>query len=130
MSWNTGFMREFETLKEWPFSWALAWQDPLWRSKPKAYATHLGHEGAGSMIAVLKILGTNFGAKSHLLSWRLVGGRRCLRVLGRSPAKRSAEVMIVGNQTSEDARQLARELEERSAFSHVDAPDANTLQTC
>mmetsp|Transcript_11253 Transcript_11253/g.24833 ORF Transcript_11253/g.24833 Transcript_11253/m.24833 type:complete len:83 (-) Transcript_11253:112-360(-) len=82
------------------------------------------------MIAVLKILGTNFGAKSHLLSWRLVGGRRCLRVLGRSPAKRSAEVMIVGNQTSEDARQLARELEEKSAFSHVDAPDANTLQTC
>lgn len=50
----SAFKGPFEEDIDEPFSWALPWQDPLWRSKPKAYATHLGHEGAGSMIAVLK----------------------------------------------------------------------------
>eukprot|EP00913_Durusdinium_trenchii_P004849 g4504.t1 len=45
-------VKDVKTLK---FSWVLPWQAPLWRSKPKAYATHLlGHEGSGSLTARLK----------------------------------------------------------------------------
>jgi len=42
-------------VKQLTFSWVLPFQGFLWRTKPTAYASHLlGHEGRGSLAAVLK----------------------------------------------------------------------------
>lgn len=60
-------VKDVKTLK---FSWVLPWQAPLWRSKPKAYASHLlGHEGAGSLTAVLKERGLITSCSSSGGGW-------------------------------------------------------------
>ena len=60
-------VKDVKTLK---FSWVLPWQAPLWRKKPKAYATHLlGHEGAGSLTAVLKEKGLITSCASYGGGW-------------------------------------------------------------
>ncbi|CAE7210328.1 IDE [Symbiodinium natans] len=44
-----------QDVKDLTFVWVIPFQDPLWRSKPSLYISHLlGHEGEGSVIAKLK----------------------------------------------------------------------------
>jgi len=54
--WNQLLLQNpVKDLKELSFSWCIPYQAPLWRKKPTSYIGHLiGHEGAGSIISVLK----------------------------------------------------------------------------
>jgi insulysin len=57
-------------VKELIFSWVLPWQGHAWRSKPCNYASHLvGHEGPGSITAVLKSRGLIAGCSSGRGGW-------------------------------------------------------------
>jgi len=57
--WNRLLLQApVKDVKQLTFSWVLPWQGELWRSKPTAYVSHLlGHEGKGSLTAVLKSRG-------------------------------------------------------------------------
>eukprot|EP00931_Biecheleriopsis_adriatica_P121218 TRINITY_DN96305_c0_g1_i1.p1 TRINITY_DN96305_c0_g1~~TRINITY_DN96305_c0_g1_i1.p1 ORF type:complete len:1087 (+),score=247.13 TRINITY_DN96305_c0_g1_i1:70-3261(+) len=54
--WNRVLLQNpVKDIKTLTFSWVIPYQTPLWRKKPTRYINHLlGHEGAGSVIAVLK----------------------------------------------------------------------------
>lgn len=52
------------------FSWVIPYQAPLWRSKPFDYISHLlGHEGKGSLTALLKARGLITGCYSSGSGW-------------------------------------------------------------
>lgn len=54
--WNRLLLQNpVKDIKQLSFSWVIPYQSPLWRTKPREYIDYLlGHEGAGSLIAVLK----------------------------------------------------------------------------
>lgn len=54
--WNRLLVQNpVKDIKQLSFSWVIPYQTPLWRTKPRNYIDYLlGHEGAGSLIAVLK----------------------------------------------------------------------------
>lgn len=69
--WNRYLIQSpAKDVKELTFSWVLPWQGRMWRSKPFKYVSHLlGHEGKGSITAVLKEKGLISGCSSGGGGW-------------------------------------------------------------
>lgn len=69
--WNRLLLQcPVKDIKELKFSWVIPYQAPLWKSKPAAYASHLlGHEGKGSLTAVLKDRGIISGCSTSRGAW-------------------------------------------------------------
>lgn len=69
--WNRLLLQTpVKDVKELSFSWVIPFQGPFWKSKPTAYISHLlGHEGEGSIIAVLKRKGLISGCSSGDGAW-------------------------------------------------------------
>eukprot|EP00442_Polarella_glacialis_P001835 CAMPEP_0115050428 /NCGR_PEP_ID=MMETSP0227-20121206/1776_1 /TAXON_ID=89957 /ORGANISM="Polarella glacialis, Strain CCMP 1383" /LENGTH=986 /DNA_ID=CAMNT_0002434277 /DNA_START=64 /DNA_END=3025 /DNA_ORIENTATION=+ len=69
--WNRLLLQNpVQDVKQLVFSWVIPFQDPLWRTKPTNYISHLlGYEGAGSVIAVLKQEGLISGCSSGNGNW-------------------------------------------------------------
>lgn len=57
-------------IKSLNFAWVLPYQGPFWKSKPAKYASHLlGHEGTGSLTAILKQRGLISGCNTSNGAW-------------------------------------------------------------
>lgn len=70
-AWNQLLLQNpVQDVKELVFSWVIPFQDPLWKTKPTQYISHLlGYEGTGSVIAVLKQKGLISGCSSGNGNW-------------------------------------------------------------
>jgi insulysin len=69
--WNQLLLQNpVQDVKELTFSWVIPFQDPLWKTKPTQYISHLlGYEGTGSVIAVLKQKGLISACSSGNGNW-------------------------------------------------------------
>jgi len=69
--WNRLLLQcPVKDVKQLTFAWILPYQAPMWRSKPTAYVSHLlGHEGKGSLTAILKERGIISGCYCGNGAW-------------------------------------------------------------
>jgi len=95
--WNRLLLQApVKDVKQLTFSWVLPWQGELWRSKPTAYVSHLlGHEGKGSLTAVLKSRGLISACMASGGSW-LEGAFSLLHVSFDLTDKGLFEVQQIG----------------------------------
>jgi len=95
--WNRLLLQApVKDVKQLTFSWVLPWQGNSWRSKPTSYVSHLlGHEGKGSLTAVLKGRGLISACVASNGSW-LEGAFSLLHICFDLTDKGLFEVQQIG----------------------------------